>query len=161
MKLPNQWFSMLLISLFCVVLCACIQTEQSYIGPSDWRMSGHDSKHTSCFPLTGPTTNKLKWSLKTENWFYNKVISDTSPAIGFNGSIYCSSSNGRLYAFEPFGRIIWTFTTNGSFFSSPAIGVDGTIYVGNTDKYLYAITSKGKLKWKFQTGGKILQVHLI
>ena len=92
----------------------------------------------------------MRWRLSVDNQ------TDSSPAIGPDGTIYIGSYSGYLYAVEDNGTLKWKFKAGDWVVSSPAIGSDGTIYVGSDDGYLYAINSNGKLVWKFKTGGWII-----
>lgn len=81
----------------------------------------------------------------------------SSPAIGGDGTIYVSTTDGKLHAIAADGSATaWTATTNDTLgSSSPAIALDGTIYIGSSDKKLYAFTRTGAMKWAFETGGAI------
>ncbi|MGA1824074.1 MAG: PQQ-binding-like beta-propeller repeat protein [bacterium] len=93
---------------------------------------------------------ELDWRFETGGDIYS------SPAISSDGTIYCGSFDGKLYALNPNGTLKWEATTNDSIEnSSPAIGSDGTIYVGSTDGYLYAFDPNGTLNWRYSTGGEI------
>jgi hypothetical protein len=90
----------------------------------------------------------------------------SSPAIGLDGTIYVGTegigtvnSDGRLYAINPDGLLVWYCDTRTAIFdvSSPVIGPDGTIYIGSisNDYSLYAFTQLGSIKWKYVTTGQI------
>ncbi|WP_084146960.1 PQQ-binding-like beta-propeller repeat protein [Maridesulfovibrio zosterae] len=79
----------------------------------------------------------------------------TCPAIGYDGTIYVGSYDGKLYALNTDGTKKWAFSTDDFLHSSPVIGCDGTIYVGSLDKKLYAINPDGTQKWAFTTGDMI------
>ena len=70
----------------------------------------------------------------------------TSPAIGSDGTLYVGSTDNRLHAFAPDGKIKWRYETGDVIRSSPAIGDDGTIYVGSNDAWLRAINPDGTMK---------------
>src|SRR3989442_16012102 len=78
--------------------------------------------------------------------------SDSSPAIGPDGTIYFGTWEGKFWALNPNGSNKWTFTTGVEIRSSPAVGADGTIYFGCRDRKLYALQPDGKRKWEFKTG---------
>ncbi|MEM2089259.1 MAG: PQQ-binding-like beta-propeller repeat protein, partial [Thermoproteota archaeon] len=63
----------------------------------------------------------------------------SSPAIGYDGTIYVGSHDNYTYALNPDGSLKWKYETEAWVDSSPAIGSDGTIYVGSNDGGLYAI----------------------
>lgn len=110
-----------------------IRTKYEWEEWSDWSNHRHFS------------TTVYIWRYKTSGSM------NSSPAIGFDGTIYAGSGNGNLYALNPDGSLKWKFQTNGSVDSSPAIGFDGTIYVGSADNNFYAINPDGILKWYYST----------
>ncbi len=69
------------------------------------------------------------------------------PAIGQNGTIYISSFDGNLYAFNNDGTLKWKYQT-GINYSAPTVAHDGTIYICSQDNNFYAINPDGSLKWK-------------
>jgi len=109
----------------------------------DWANWG-DWSETRMF-----TTIVYKWRY----WTGAEVIS--SPAIGFEGTIYFGGGNRFLNALNKDGTLKWKYETGAYVDSSPAIGTDGTIYFGSGDSYLYALNPDGTLKWKFDTNGFI------
>jgi len=112
-----------------------------------WPMFQHDVRHTGQSEYVGAQTANLKWRYKTGGSI------SSSPAIGYDGTVYIGSTDKNLYAFNPDGTLKWKYLTGGYIFSSPAIGSSGTIYVGSQDSYLYAINPDGTLKWRYKTGG--------
>ncbi len=115
-----------------------------------WGMFRHDPMHTGRSPYTGSDTATQKWRFQTGGDV------DSSPAIGWGGTIYVGSFDHYLYAINLDGTQKWRFQTAGCVVSSPAIGADGTIYVGSDDHYLYAINLNGTQKWKFPTGDRVV-----
>jgi len=91
----------------------------------------------------------IKWSISIGNI-------TSSPAIGFDGTIYVGSLDGFLYAINNDGTFKWTYQTSNKIMSTPAIGLDGTIYVGSHDNLLYAINPDGTKKWTFYTTDDII-----
>ena len=81
------------------------------------------------------------------------TITDSSPAVAEDGSIYFGTWTGVLWALKADGSTNWTFRTGREIKSSPAVGPDGTVYVGSRDHKFYAVSSSGKKKWEFPTGG--------
>ena len=76
----------------------------------------------------------------------------TTPAIGPDGSVYIGCADGKLYAFDPEGRELWSFYTKDSIYSHPAVGKDGSIYFGSYDHHVYSLDPQGDLRWKLKTG---------
>jgi outer membrane protein assembly factor BamB len=92
----------------------------------------------------------------TNQWsFVLRYPSDSSPAIGDDGTIYLGVWNGELRAFLPDGSPKWVFNAEREIKSSPAIGSDGTIYFGSRDRKFYAVAPNGRRKWEFKTGAWI------
>lgn len=90
----------------------------------------------------------------TNQWsFLLPQPSDSSPAIGADGTIYLGTWNGDLRAFRPNGQPKWVFHAGREIASSPAVGTDGTIYFGSRDRKLHALGPDGKSKWEFTTQG--------
>ena len=90
----------------------------------------------------------------TNDWsFLLPHPTDSSPAIGADGTIYIGVWNGDLRAFQPDGKPKWVFHAGREIASSPAVGIDGTIYFGSRDRKLHALGPDGKSKWEFQTKG--------
>ena len=80
----------------------------------------------------------------------------SSPAIGADGTIYVSTTAGKLVAVAPDGSAVkWSATTNDTLGSSPSIARDGTIYIGSSDHKLYAFDPQGTMKWVFDAGAAI------
>jgi outer membrane protein assembly factor BamB len=92
-----------------------------------------------------PVTNQ--WETRIQS------SSDSSPAVGRDGTIYFGAWDGRFWALDPEGGRKWVFSTGREIKSSPAVGDDGTVYFGSRDRHLYALAPGGKLKWKVRTGG--------
>lgn len=90
-------------------------------------------------------------------WKYDigKCIS-FSPAIGSDGTIYATNSNGNLYAITPEGKLKWKYATNTPApTSSPAISSDGTIYFASSGVLLHAIDPNGHSLWDFTADSTI------
>jgi len=106
------------------------------------------------FTLQSSEPGLNKWSFPTEG----SLTISSSPAIGFDGTIYVGSSGsyfGEVYAINPDGTKKWSVSVGDDVESSPTIGPDGTIYVGSDDNSFYAITPDGRKKWSFTTGDDI------
>ncbi|MCL4557991.1 MAG: PQQ-binding-like beta-propeller repeat protein [Deltaproteobacteria bacterium] len=118
---------------------------------SSWPRFHRDIGSTGLSPInTASTTGALAWAYATGDYVYS------SPVIGWDGTIYVGSEDGRLYAVSPNGGSRWSYATGGPiWYSSPAVSANGTIYIGSSDGSLYAIGSDGSLDWKYPTGGPI------
>ncbi len=118
---------------------------------SPWPMFRHNLNHTGLSPYdTSANPGKLKWSFTT-GWYVT-----SSPAIGYDGTIYIGSEDRKLYAINSDGTEKWNYITANGVPSSPAIGYDGSIYFGSYDHKLYAINPDRTEKWSFSTGSLVV-----
>jgi outer membrane protein assembly factor BamB len=127
------------------IILVCLSSTGIYGEESPWPMFRHDLSHTGRSSYTGPADSTLHWV------FHANGRIASSPAIGYDGTIYVGAYDSCLYAINPDGSLKWCFKTGQGVFSSPAVGPDSAIYVGSLDNYLYAIEDSityGKLKWK-------------
>ncbi len=85
----------------------------------------------------------------------------SSPSIADDGTIYAGAQDGKLYAIDPQGRVLWSFTTRGRVYGPAAIASDGTIIFGGEDEMLYAIDRSGALKWSIVVDGAITRAPAI
>jgi outer membrane protein assembly factor BamB/subtilisin family serine protease len=84
-------------------------------------------------------------------WQASVGPTDSSPALGPDGTIYLFGADQSLYAFSSDGQERWAFRAGGTILSaSVAIAQDRTIYFGADDRNLYALTPDGKEKWRFR-----------
>jgi len=128
-----------------VIILMCLSSTGIYAEESPWPTFRHDLSHTGRSSYTGPADSTLYWV------FHANGGIASSPAIGYDKTIYVGASDSCLYAINPDGSLKWCFKTGRGVFSSPAVGPDSIIYVGSLDKYLYAIEDSvtyGKLRWK-------------
>ena len=90
----------------------------------------------------------------TNQWVLNiKAHTDSSPAVGNDGTIYLGTFDRHLWAINPDGTRKWVFTAGLEIWSSPAVAADSTIYFGSRDRKVYAVGADGGQKWTFPTGG--------
>jgi outer membrane protein assembly factor BamB len=100
------------------------------------------------------TAAEEKYYTATNLWkFHIDGGSQSSPALGRDGTIYIGSWEGDLFALNPEGGLRWRFQTGIEITSSPAVGKDDTVYVGCRDRRLYAVDKNGRKRWAFKTGG--------
>jgi outer membrane protein assembly factor BamB len=79
--------------------------------------------------------------------------SDSSAALGLDGTLFFGARDGRFWAIDTNGVVKWVFRADREIKSSPALGLDGTVYFGSRDRHFYAVGGDGRLKWRFRTGG--------
>ena len=101
-----------------------------------------------------------------QNWCFKlrADVSDSSPAVGADGTIYLGDRDNTLSAFNPNGTLKWRYNNGfeGDIWTSPAIGADGTIYFANDQSkdgagVVTALYPDGTVKWKYVTGTPIRQ----
>jgi len=67
------------------------------------------------------------------------------PSVGADGTVYCSGTDGLLYALSPTNGVpLWTVQTSGE--TEPVLGLDGTIYV-ESNQLLVAVSPTGSVTW--------------
>lgn len=117
---------------------------QAQPAESPWPMYKGNNCRTGVSSYTGPEFPTLKWCYDTGAEVYS------SPVIGPDGTIYCGSNSGYLYALNSNGTLKWTFSTGEEYdVSSPAIDSQGKIYVGNEVGRVFAVGSDGQEKWGY------------
>ncbi len=126
--------------------------QQPLEGP--WPMFRQNTNHTGLSPYdTSGNNGELEWSFQTGH------IIESSPAVGFDGTIYVGSADNFTYAINPDGTEKWKLWTGTVYQSSPAIGLDGTVYIGSigflgqNDSKFYAINPDGTEKWSIPNLG--------
>ena len=72
---------------------------------------------------------------------------NASPTLGADRSVYVTSEDGNLFAFDQKGNLMWSFAMQGkSQIAAPTVGPDMSIYVA-TRAALYAINPDGSQRW--------------
>lgn len=95
-----------------------------------------------------PGTGKERWRAALGS----PVVSGC--ATGLDAAIFCSSSDGKVFALEPSGKARWTYATLGAN-SAPIVDANGIVYVGSDDGHLYAIAPSGKLRFAVTVFGPV------
>lgn len=80
-------------------------------------------------------------------------LSQSSPTLAPDGTIYVTSWQGELLAFHPDGTSRWRFRFDMQSIATPAITSAGDIVFGARDKNIYCVTSRGEQRWSFRTAG--------
>jgi outer membrane protein assembly factor BamB len=118
-----------------------------YFGTDPYGAIGQDPVSvTTNFWAVNPN-GTLKWIFETDDGI------ESSPAIGFDKTIYFGSYDGYLYSVKDAdnqGILNWKYKTDGAIDGSPIVDADGVIYFASRDSYLYALYPNGTLKWKFK-----------
>jgi outer membrane protein assembly factor BamB len=97
----------------------------------------------------------VQWTYQTPGPIYS------CPAVQEDGFIIFGSNDGRVYALNSSGYLVWrrllvsTGPIPPAIFASPAIADDGTIYIGTVrDPVLYALSPEdGSLRWECKFPG--------
>jgi outer membrane protein assembly factor BamB len=90
------------------------------------------------------------------NWrALQNVTSRSSPAVSDNGNIYFGAENGKLYALDRNGSLLWNFYTFGAVRTSPSIDSAGNIHFGSDDGSVYCVSPNGTLIWSYYTGSAV------
>jgi outer membrane protein assembly factor BamB len=90
----------------------------------------------------------------TNQWLFELgSVTDSSPAVGPDGTIYIGTFLHKLWAINRNGTGKWSFNAGSEISSSPAVAHDGTVFFGCRDRKLYAVGPDGRGKWSFKTGG--------
>ncbi len=82
----------------------------------------------------------------------------SSPAIGFDNTIYVGTPFNNLVAVSPDGEIKWKYNVSDRVWSSPVIDSNGIIYFGSNNDTLYALEYSfcyATVKWKFPVDGNM------
>ena len=111
-----------------------------------WKWIGSGLALLAVPALSGQTRLTNLWTITIGN------RSDSSPALGSDGTLYFGVRDGKLWAVATNGTVKWVFRADREIKSSPAVGMDGTVYFGSRDRCFYAVGADGKLRWKFRTG---------
>ena len=89
-----------------------------------------------------PKTQEIKWTYQTgadpkQPGFYGLP---NFPLVDGEGTVYFGSVDGKMYAVDKDGNLLWEYQTDGKITeASPAFGLDGVLYFTSEDGYLYAI----------------------
>ena len=101
--------------------------------PGEWAMFRCDLSRSGSTALSETSPQgTVKWTFSTGSPIHS------SPAVA-NGTVYCGSRDGKLYALDAAtGTKLWEYETGSWVESSPAI-VNGVVYVGSADHIVYAL----------------------
>jgi outer membrane protein assembly factor BamB len=136
-------------------------TSVTVTNSSAWPMYGGNPQHTGLSPYD---SNVSGTGVQWRHRFSGEIGFCSCPIIGPENTIYMSAIDGKLYAIDPNGSEIWTYTLDCSSDYPAVIDGSGTVYVGAGPFYkgmdevfhpafLYAISHDGSLKWKTTLNG--------
>jgi outer membrane protein assembly factor BamB len=95
----------------------------------------------------GPTVPFVSWVFRAGSSL------QASPIVLPDGTVYCASTDGRLYAIHRRGQVKWVFACRDSLYSTPAVGPEGTIFLADLDGWYYAVRPDGSEKWSRRLQG--------
>ncbi len=109
--------------------------------------ASYDHRIYSLNPATGVENTGGGWPFTGAGSRYL-----ASPLV-YKGNIYAANSDGKLYALDQTGKLLWTYPNKGALgplWSTPAVdSTTGTLYLSSMDHYVYAInSSNGSAVWK-------------
>jgi hypothetical protein len=118
------------------------------LGASTWTEMRRDRRHTGSSPTLANYAGEAPWRHVTGR----RVL--TTPVIGPDGAVFIGSADGLFDAFEPDGRLRWTFETRGVI-DSAALVTGDRVTLGSGDGFLYQMrTERGlaggdRVVWRF------------
>lgn len=129
----------------------------SYRAPTPWPGALHDARHSGASDAQGPTSAHVLWTRQLGA----PVVA--AAAVGPDGTIYDSATNGILHAIDPLtGADKWTFdghgsTDNGEDLSTSALVLaDGTIVWPGPGGTLDGLDPEGRMLWQAHLSGTVL-----
>ncbi len=123
-----------------------------YVGTDPYGAGGHPPVPVDSGLFAVDRDGYIKWVFPMENG------TESSPAVGWDGTIYVGSYDGHVYAIADSGWqgvLKWDYPTGGQIDGSPTVDGCGVVYIGSGDSTLYAINPDGTLRWSFKAGGGI------
>jgi peptide/nickel transport system permease protein len=104
-----------------------------------WAAGRHDSQGTYWANTVGPTRPEIVWTLGAESGWAS------GPVVAADGTIYLVARDGRLFAVNPDGTVVWTARLPGEPFGAPALSAEGYIYVLDNEGVLYVLGPEADL----------------
>ncbi|MCG8553684.1 MAG: PQQ-binding-like beta-propeller repeat protein [Proteobacteria bacterium] len=83
---------------------------------------------------------RVRWHHRLPLAYSTEAGSRSGAVVGVRGSIYVGAHDHKLYAFDPHGRLRWTYRTAGRIDSTPTLGPDNALYFGTRGGAVYALT---------------------
>jgi outer membrane protein assembly factor BamB len=111
-----------------------------------------DSTHKGILYCLDITTGAQLWNFSTTDGAFGYGV--VSSAVVAYDMIIFGSTNGKLYALDLNGSLLWDFQTkdkSDGIYSSPAVA-DNKVFFGSTDKNFYCLNvHDGSLIWSYNT----------
>ena len=144
----------------------CRQSEQFTIS---WYPSGPpvppEMQHKGLLPSpdlsdnNGPQLGCLKWVFQTEGPVSSQIA--VTRTYWNSYGVYIGSEDGRIYALDDAGELIWSYDINTPIVGSPAVGYYWMVYAAGQDGILYALDDYASLRWTFDTEGPIYSAPVV
>jgi len=83
-------------------------------------------------------------------WSYAIPADTSDPVLRSDGAIIAGAGNGRLYAIDPEGRLIWSSSLRVPILFPAVLGDDGTAYVSTASTQIAAVSGNGLILWRFR-----------
>ncbi len=122
------------------------------VAPNPTIGSGGDIYVTG--PQEGTVRDSYLYAVKpdgTLHWehYFDGYEVTVDPAVGSDGTVYCSCDDGRLYAFDAAGAVRWTYDAGmgNSSMRTPAVGNNGLVYFADFTPAVNAVGPDGALVW--------------
>lgn len=116
---------------------------------SPWSIFRGNQQLTGFSNTELPAQPKLLFSFQTDDDI------KSSPVVAEN-TIFCGSSDGKLYAIDFSGNLKWKFDA-GNVIEAPPLYLNGSVIVGSMDGWFFRLDAKtGKQIWKYKTDNQIV-----
>lgn len=121
--------------------------EGAPLGATDVQVFAPDGSNTITLEVAPrePGDGRVRWRFRTDDSMLR-----AQPAVGPDGTVYCTGLYGHMYAIAPDGGLKWIVRAFGN--TAPDVGPDGTIYVGG-GATIKAWNPDGTERWRFDGSG--------
>lgn len=107
--------------------------------------TGSGDGNLYAFPAVHTTPVAPLWSV---NVGFKAAVTNASPAIGTDGTIYLGSNYGSLYAINSNGSEKWVYEAKWDIRASVAVNADGTVILASHDGFIRGLdAATGNEKW--------------
>ncbi len=94
-------------------------------------------------------TGQAQWTFTEAQGFY------IGQAAEDEGIVYAPSNDGRLYAINSEGNLLWSFEADHYIWSQPQINADA-VFFGSMDHFVYGVSKNGDQLWAVELGGAVV-----
>jgi outer membrane protein assembly factor BamB len=113
-------------------------------GALAWDQFKGGPDHASIAPSNEMVNGTLRWKFITGG-----EVSG-SPAVGEDGTVFASSTDGNLYSIARNGELKWAFDAGASIWTSPALAEDGKVLFVDEQGTLYCLNGNGVEVWRYR-----------